>query len=102
MRLPGGTLKEKGRTPGPIGAGTPLFACGGKRRGDAGRRNAGKRGAPPSDALERAFLRFTPEGKALWGMLGIFWTAMKIRREVHRYSGSLPGLGLEDGLAEDD
>jgi len=27
---------------------------------------------------------------------------MKIRREVHRYSGSLPGLGLEDGLAEDD
>jgi hypothetical protein len=35
-------------------------------------------------------------------MLEIFWTAMKIRREVHRYSGSLPGLGLEDGLAEDD
>ena len=47
----------EGRTPGPIGAGTPLFACSEKRRVGASRRGARKRGAPP---VRRAGPRLPP------------------------------------------
>ncbi len=46
-----------GRTPGPIGAGTPLFACSEKRRDGTSRRGAGKRGSAP---VRRAGPRLPP------------------------------------------